>query len=237
MGNEIIHQELLTILKAIDQICSQENLSYMLNAGTLLGAVREKGFIAWDDDADLMMHRQDFEAFARSSPKYLPDLGLFLGYIGRVPMVARLDKPEIMVEIMILDTLPQSKWQQKNKIFRLKLMQGMMKKDIDYSTYDWKGKLLVGATALLGRVTSDEAKLEKYRQLSMLGNDQASDYVFFANERFRYMNLKIKRSMVDQTVRLPFVDTQLLAPVGWDAFLRLYYGDDYMIPKRDNYYA
>lgn len=224
-------------MKAIDRICSQENLSYMLNAGTLLGAVREKGFIAWDDDADLMMHRQDFESFTKCSPKYLPDRGLFLGYIGRVPVVGRLDQPDIMVEIMILDTLPQNIWQQKNKIYRLKLMQGMMKKDIDYSTYDWKGRLLVGTAALLGRLATDEAKLEKYRQLSMLGNDQASDYVFTSNERFRYLDLKIKRSIVDQTVRLPFADTQLLAPVGWDAFLRLYYGDDYMTPKRENYYA
>ena len=36
---------------------------------------------------------------------------------------------------------------------------------------------------------------------------------------------------------MPFEDTELPVPVGWDEYLRLFYGDDYMTPKRENYYA
>lgn len=51
------------LLVAFDNVCSSERLRYSLGGGTLLGAVRHKGFIPWDDDIDLMMPRPDYEKF------------------------------------------------------------------------------------------------------------------------------------------------------------------------------
>jgi len=237
MPNKKIHIELLEILKAIDSICTQEKLVYMLTAGTLLGAVREKGFIAWDVDADLMMHRHDYDAFESCSEKYLPPLGLSLGYYDRIPFVCRTDNPDRNVEILIIDNLPKNAWKRICKVFLLKLLQGMTKQKIDYRKYSLKERLLLYMSSKLGSLFSEEDKRRLYKQLSKLGNEENSERVFFSNERYRFMNLKIDRNILAETVKMPFADTELTVPKEWDKFLRIYYGNDYLTPKRENYYV
>lgn len=56
-----LHNILLEILDDFAQICGANNLTWFLTGGTLLGAVRHKGFIPWDDDVDVSMPRNDFE--------------------------------------------------------------------------------------------------------------------------------------------------------------------------------
>lgn len=58
-----IKQTEFNILKTYADYCKQNNLTYFLCGGTLLGAVRHKGFIPWDDDIDVFMPRPDFEKF------------------------------------------------------------------------------------------------------------------------------------------------------------------------------
>lgn len=69
-----LQQAGLSILKVIIEICNRHDLTYYVYGGTLLGAVRHKGFIPWDDDVDIAMPRKDFEKlkqYEHEFPQYM----------------------------------------------------------------------------------------------------------------------------------------------------------------------
>ena len=71
-------QTLFTMLCEFDRVCTALNLSYVLFAGTMLGAVRHEGFIPWDDDLDIIMLRKDYDVFLQNAEKFLDTDRFFL---------------------------------------------------------------------------------------------------------------------------------------------------------------
>lgn len=64
---------MVEMIKVVDEICKKHNLTYWIDSGTLLGAIRHDGFIPWDDDADLCMPREDYDKFLALVEKELPE--------------------------------------------------------------------------------------------------------------------------------------------------------------------
>ena len=65
LSNQEVQDISLDILRFITKICNDLHLKYVLIWGTLIGAVRHKGFIPWDDDIDIAMPRKDYEVLIR----------------------------------------------------------------------------------------------------------------------------------------------------------------------------
>ena len=63
----------LTVLDLIDSICSKHNITYFVDWGTYLGAIRHKGFVPWDDDLDICMHRNELNKFLAVAKEELPE--------------------------------------------------------------------------------------------------------------------------------------------------------------------
>lgn len=94
----------LALLKELDYVCKQNGFKYWLEGGTLLGAIRHKGFIPWDDDIDVSMMREDYDkiidAFEKSSRN--PDIYAEETYLGKAQAIIKIKHkkcPHLFVDI------------------------------------------------------------------------------------------------------------------------------------------
>ena len=71
----------LTLLKEFDYVCKKNDLTYWLDFGTLLGAIRHKGFIPWDDDIDIGMLRSDYNKLIDCFKKSSKDSDIFADFV------------------------------------------------------------------------------------------------------------------------------------------------------------
>lgn len=99
---EIIQQEQLKLIRIFTEICEKENLQYFMIGGTMLGAVRHKGFIPWDDDADFAMPREDYEKLLQKAPAYLKEPYLLENYLfdsNYIYYFSRMATTQLKIEI------------------------------------------------------------------------------------------------------------------------------------------
>ena len=131
----------LKILKYIDDICSQNGIQYSLAYGTLLGAIRHRGFIPWDDDIDICMDRKNFNRFMVACRENSNDryelLWLDTNDTYTLPLPKVVDKTTVLtqnaqiekmplgiyVDVFIYDNIPNDPGKRRKYINKLELYQ------------------------------------------------------------------------------------------------------------------
>lgn len=102
------------LLHIFDRLCAKYNLRYWLDGGTLLGAIRHKGFIPWDDDLDVMMPREDYDKVIPLMKNEMEKYGIVvrwggyfddMGYMQRLAFAYRTVETGIWMDIFPADSL------------------------------------------------------------------------------------------------------------------------------------
>ena len=172
------HQlKLLELIKEINNLCNDNCIKYSLCGGSLLGAIRHKGFIPWDDDMDIAFTRENYNKFKKAVEK---DCRLNIIQDIWVPRIIFNDgthNMDLCVDIFIFDNVPEPSILNSLKVFVLKIIQGMMKKHPSFKNYTFAQKILILATFVLGLPLSFSFKKKMYSYVSQSGNKKSTVYI------------------------------------------------------------
>lgn len=238
----------LEIMKQYHEFCESNGLRYVLIYGTLLGAIRHKGFIPWDNDMDVAMPRPDFERFlelVKTKPignhlyhvHYTTDSKYHYqviricddrtvvspSYIREQP-----NKMGLWVDIFPLDGVCKRPFFHPFWFIRLRILQILQKGDI-YGMKEGKGlknkvKYLVHKF-FPGKNNKHEYSIDA---VVMKYSYENSENVGVTIEL--YPLYKFKKQDIDNRILAQFEDSQFYIPENWDAFLTFSYGDYMQLP-------
>jgi len=217
---------MLRMLKILDYICTKHKIECFLSGGTLLGAIRHKGFIPWDDDLDIGMTRANYEKFIQLGVPDLPNDIFFQNtdtdpsYPPCISAEARLrDKYSSYHHI---DT-PNNKWH-----------EGLQ---VDIFVYD---QAFLPHNFFIAIPNAFFHKLIKNNRtraniLKMVAKYSPVELVYASNFVSGFQAIKwgtnfIKASEIARLERVPFEDMEASIPVGWDACLKRQYGNYMQLP-------
>ena len=253
-----VHQANLRILKEIDRICRSHGIQYFADSGTLLGAVRHKGFIPWDDDADVAFTRENYEAFARVVRDELPEGMEFLepsqigdgkAFFDFTPRILYLNSRthedsremafyggklnHLYVDIFIQDELPEGKlpaaWTRLKNTMIYGLAMGHRFR-LDFSKYSPLQKCVVAVLSAAGRLLPMPVICRMERRAALRHNTGKSRLRYYSNYQPDYLYVTLKKEWNEETVDLDFEDMKLMAPKNWHQVLTCIYGDYRKLP-------
>lgn len=239
------HQKALyKLLCEFDRICQKHGIRYTLFAGTLLGAVRHQGFIPWDDDADVLMLREDYERFLKIAPAETDTLSFFVQkeHSEHWPMffsklrlqgTSCIEKyvPKdlkthmgVYIDIFPCDHAADSEWLRKIQFIASKVMIAKSLWHRGYATDSKKKKLFM----TLSRVVPQKL----IRFCVLLPQKKAPEYVhtFFSASK-KYEKNVFPRAWMEESCQMFFEDKRFMVTAHYDELLTMLYGDYMVLPS------
>ncbi len=244
----------LEVLKSLADICDANGFRYMLTWGTLIGAIRHKGFIPWDDDIDVFMPRPDYEKFKvyfSEHEKDLYPLRLFTSetkdYPYLLPRLSNDDYPldvdnekpcgmGIFVDIFVLDGTGNTKEEAWNYIKKMtkypRLIYLATRQHFEIGgTQGLFLKLIKLPVYCFAKIIGKDYLAKK--QLSLIDKKSYNRCKFVGCallcERPRYG--VIEKNDIEDLIEMPFEKYLFKVPRAYDKLLRMWYGDYMQVPQ------
>lgn len=240
----------MDILKKFIWVCEQLDLDYFIVQGTLLGAVRHKGFIPWDDDIDVGMRREDYEVFLEKGQSFLGDEFFLQNTItdSEYPHgFSKIRKKNtiflettcknlsmnhgIYMDVFPFDFYPENKWKAlvfelKKCILRYRIRSSLFvpqDNEIGFSNTIKRGIKAVSHIFYPSVKEAKEKQMLLYKQYSK-GNLRANmGSPWGAREC-------IPAEWINKTVSLQFENLTVKAPISYKEYLSHVYGDYMKLP-------
>lgn len=239
----------LNILDTVDAICSKHNIKYFMLHGTLLGAVRHKGFIPWDDDLDIGMLRKDYDKFIEIASQELQgplslhtpqtETDSFYGGFARVrnSQTTAIETREmghdtnlgIWIDILPIDscTMNEKKIEKKqlkirhcSRLLYAKIYGKDFEQFIDMKPVMWRWY------RFLSTMQSHSSLYRKLENAMQMYSDENSEYVSIFSGYYKHRQLS--RRDFDDVVSLDFEHRKVPAPIGYKNYLFMTMGKDYL---------
>ncbi|MBR5422091.1 MAG: LicD family protein [Lachnospiraceae bacterium] len=250
----------MEVLEQFDLLCKKHSVRYFLGCGTLLGAVRGKGFIPWDDDIDIWMLPEDLNRMIRDLGEEIKAEGLELvtpfsddtynnlAYRLINTRLYRLDEPFLMkywmfpfmagLDIFPLNYVPRD----ANALNEMRILMisanvlGQKWRDPTIS-YTEKMETYQQLTELLGVAPVEEARIPNHlwkltHHIGSMYQAEEADSVAHLPDLFGPRPRSFKKEWFARTVKLEFEGLSLPCPAEYHEVLMAEFGEDYMIPRR-----
>lgn len=245
----------LEMLLETKRICEKNNIKYFLIGGSLIGAVRHKGFIPWDDDLDIGMLREDYEKFLSvcknelSNDYFLQnkDTDSNFGFcftkmlknntlLIEKATVTSMCKKGIFIDIVPFDNVPNN--------FLLKILQALridvLKRLILLKTnYDISmgrrgiKRIIFVFFKWLCKFWSKEFLFKKIFTYIKKYNTKESKEVVYISGAYDYLKVCFNKKWVEETIYLDFENEKISCPKGYHNYLKKVYGDYMKFPSKN----
>ena len=241
----------IDVMRFVDAFCRQNRIKYFIAFGTLIGAIRHKGMIPWDDDIDIVMPREEYNRFIRLMQEqkgktiyqvncYETDSEFYLPW-ARVcnNTTILLNRPHrkendlgVWIDVFPLDNAPELQERVRwFEVYQKKRAKVLYTIPTTYEKFSFKKQVL--STGLLWRAYYGVRNFKKYRDDCMLWalmyNDKDSNDYMVPGTMYK-MRLVFPKALFDNSVEVEFENLKLLAPAEYDSFLRIVYGDYMQLP-------
>ncbi len=240
----------LEMLNIISEICEKNNLKYYMCGGTLLGAIRHKGFIPWDDDIDIMLFRSDYNKLIKilkNQTRYswlsvlTSDVdGYYYTFAKAVDnrTVAKMDdnitEHGLWVDIFPFDNLPNSEIKRKIFIMRCYFYRSIvMAMTTDFDAKDSiKHKKTKKILNFFSKFINKKHFIKKYERVSQKYNNINSNYVASLFSPYKLKEC-FEKCWFDDRRKYNFEEFQFFGPKDYDKYLSQLYGNYMKLPPKE----